>query len=143
MVSRLARYQPPRIPIRAFVALQLVFAGLSLARGLDYAIGDDDQSQSLIVLDALGNIEIWGVVIMSAASFLIAAYAMRRHFLIWLGHVVMASVYACIAVTVAQSVWLVGDGWALLGPPVGTVVWHFTFAHLTRPFPRPGAGHGT
>lgn len=142
-MTRLARYQPPSIPPQVLVGLVVVFAVLSFGRGLDYAIGDDERSQSLIVLRALGRLELWGVVIMIAAAGVLAAYALRRHFLIWLSHVLMASVYLCVSVTIAQSVWLVGDGWAVLVPALGTVAWHIFLLTVTRPFPRPGAGHGT
>lgn len=142
-MTRLARYQPPSIPPQVLVGLVVVFATLSFAQGLDYLIGDDDRSQSLVVLRALGRLELWGTVIMVAAASVLAAYALRRHFLIWLSHVVMAAVYLCVTVTVAQSVWLIGDGWAVLVLPLAALAWHLFLLAVTRPFPRPGAGHGT
>jgi hypothetical protein len=142
-MSRLARYQPPSIPPQVLIGLVLLFALLSFARGLDYVVGDDRHSQSLIVLDALGDLRAWGVGIMVAALLVVIAYGLQRHFLIWCSHVLLGGVYVCVSITVAQSVILVGDGWAVLVPPAGAVVWHALLAALTGPFPRRGAGHGT
>lgn len=141
-MTRLARYQPPSIPPQVLVALVVIFALLSFARGLDYAV-NGDVAQSLIVLNALGNLRIWGVVIMLASTAVVTAYAVRRHFLIWFAHVIMAALQLCIAVTVAQAIRDLGvGGWASFVAPAGALLWHSALAYLTRPFPR-GAGHGT
>ncbi|WP_278255569.1 hypothetical protein [Nocardioides convexus] len=89
-MTRLARYQPPSIPPQVLVALVVIFALLSFIRGLDYALSGD-VAQSLVVLNALGNLHLWGVMIMLAATAVITSYALRRHFLIWLAHVIMAA----------------------------------------------------
>ncbi|HWJ11829.1 MAG TPA: hypothetical protein VNS46_20780, partial [Nocardioides sp.] len=67
-MTRLARYQPPSIPPQVLVALVVLFAAVSFGRGLDYVIGDDQRTQSLVVLRALGRLELWGVVIMIGAA---------------------------------------------------------------------------
>lgn len=141
-MTRLARYQPPSIPPQVLVALVVVFAVLSFGRGLDYAV-NGDVAQSLVVLNALGNLHLWGVMIMLAATAVLTSYALRRHFLIWLAHVLMAGLQLGIAVTVAQAVHELGvGGWASFVAPAGAFLWHLALAALTRPFPR-GAGHGT
>lgn len=141
-MTRLARYQPPSIPPQVLVALVLLFALLSFVRGLDYAV-NGDVAQSLVVLNALSDLRIWGVWIMAAAAAVVTSYALRRHFLIWLAHVVMAALQLCIAVTVAQAIRELGvGGWSAFVLPAGAFLWHAVLAALTRPFPR-GAGHGT
>lgn len=142
-MTRLARYQPPSIPPHLLVGLVVTSALLCFVWGLDYTVGQDEGSQSLVVLKALGQIELWGVAMMATAAGLLAAYALQKHFLIWLSHVIMAALYVCVSVTVAQSSWIAGDGWAAVVLPAGTLCWHLVLLTLTRPFPRPGAGHDT
>lgn len=143
-MTRLARYQPPSIPPQVLVGLVVVFATFSFVRGLDYAIGEEQQAQSLIVLRALGHIEAWGWLIMAAAANVLIAYALRRHFLIWLSHVLIAALYLCVTVAVAQAIWKLDvGGWAAIVAPAGTLVWHLAVLTLTRPFPRPGTGNVT
>ncbi len=124
------------------MVLVVLFALLSFIRGFDYAV-NGDVAQSLVVLNALGELRAWGVAIMAAAAAVVTSYALRRHFLIWLAHVVMAALHLCIAVTVAQAIRELGiGGWSSFVLPAGVFLWHSALALVTRPFPR-GAGHGT
>lgn len=131
----LRRYVPPRVPRPVIPAVAIGWALLTITRGLDYVTGNQPGAQSEIVMRALTDIEVWGAALVAGGVLLIAAYACRVHLLVWLAHLLLAAIYACCAITIAQAARLAGDGWSALSWSLGGFTWHLLVLCLTKPLP--------
>lgn len=132
------RYSPRRVPDWTVPALAVAFGILTVVRGIGWMTGTRETTIATVVMDALLNPFWWGLGLVAGGSALVAAYASRRHFLIWLAHGHLLAMYTCIAITVIQSTFAFGGGWQHITAPLGGALWHGFCTWLTGPSPSRG-----
>jgi len=134
-----APYRAPAIPARLVLTLVLAFAGLTWIRGATLTFDSSaSMGESDVVMSALANMQVWGLFLMGAATFLILSILfVRLKMVVWSGHVLLCALYFCISITVAQSIYhFGGDGPQALIPPLGSCLWHVIFVFMLRPSSR-------
>lgn len=128
--------QAPSLPAKLVLTITLLFLPLSLLRGVDWAFIREPGTVSQLMLDNSVGLHTWGLGLIAGNSFLLAAYALGRHFLVWTGHGVLCALYLGISLTTLSSVVDYGAGPGQLVAPLGAVIWHGVIALVMRPFPR-------
>ena len=146
-MTALTRYRAPSIPTTALVGLALLFACLTVLRGIGWATGETGTTVPTVTVDGLRNAGLgpqhWGVVMMLVGALILCAYACRVHVFVFLAHGLAAVTYLAVTVGLAQAALDLGSGWQVIGPVLGGFVWHTLVAVLTRPLPpRPTGAAG-
>lgn len=135
-MSHLAhRHLTPAIPPWIVKVLVLVFAGLTIVRGIGYLTGEPSTSIPLVAMAALRDPDVWGVLTIVAGSLIVLAYISRLHVAVWAAHGLAAVLYAGLTVALGQAAFDYGAGWQNVGPVAGGLAWHSLLAWLTGPLP--------
>jgi len=84
--------------------ISAVVAGVALVRALDYVTGadahrvattrSDNGAPALVGIEGAFPLWIWAILLSVGALTLLGGMATRRHFPVWLGHTILAIVYA-------------------------------------------------
>lgn len=134
-----APYKAPTIPGAVVLFLIIAFACLSFTRGADMAFGNDPNTVSGLVQNALERRDLWGWALMAGSAYLLLSLTLRVQGLVWVGHVFLCAVYAGLCtMLVPPVVNNGGDGSAAILVPIGGFLWHVLFVYLSRPFARAG-----
>lgn len=140
------KLQPYTLPPAVVLTITLVFAVLSISRGVDWAfMREPGTVPAMLSGDAFG-IRVWGALLLVGGLALIGSLLARRHFAVWASHSFLFATYIGIGLTTLRTVVEYGGGLAILAPVLGGVVWHGLLSWWVKPIPRrttsdPREGH--
>ncbi|GAA0189828.1 hypothetical protein GCM10008944_01700 [Cytobacillus oceanisediminis] len=119
-MGRGAHWAPARLLSTDVAVMAVGLGSLAMIRGLDYSTGNDAMVRAplpgtepaLVGIEAAFPLWIWGAAILTGSTTLLGGVLLRRHFPIWLGHVILCAIYAalCVGLTVGylDRPWLDG-----------------------------------
>lgn len=144
-----ARLAHTAVPWWAARALSWLLAIHTTVTGWDYFFtpATAASSRSLTIVERIASLHAWGVVFLAAGLVLTLGLLVRRHFLVWLGHVLGAGLFFAFSIATAQAVWLfsqtpAADGqgpiWRAITQALLPTAGHLILCYVRGPVPRKG-----
>lgn len=142
-----ARLATTGLPWYIARTLSWVVAVNALVTGNDYLHPPELQPRSLTVVEELASLHTWGVWYIIGGTILVLGLTARLHFVVWIGHFLLAGMYTGFTIATFQAVWT-----AMHSPQVGTLgsIWravsmsavvtilHIVLCYIRGPIPRRG-----
>ena len=98
-------WEPGRFRLSDAFILKGTLVLMALARGFDYITPPPRLTQVTETMMLAFPLEVWGGAFLALAVTLAAGMALRIHFLVWLGHGLLAAAYVAVFVSLS-SVYL-------------------------------------
>lgn len=119
----------------------------ALVTGYDYMNTPADTTRSLTVVEELASLHTWGAWYVAGGVILTLGLVMRRHFVVWSGHFLLAALYVGFTIATFQAVWdtmhspqakQLGSIWRAVTASLVITVLHIALCYIRGPIPRRG-----
>lgn len=106
-----------------------------------------DRLRPLTMVEELATLHTWGIWFMVAGGMLSVGIVLRRHALVWFGHLLCAVLYAGFTAATTQAVWQYSRGtldetqgplWRSVTSVLAITVIHVLLCWVRGPVPRKG-----
>lgn len=98
-------WEPGRFHLSDALVIKVTLVVMALARGFDYMTPPSRVTQVTEMMMLAFPLTVWGGAFMILATMLAVGLALRVHFLVWLGHGLLAASYVAVFVSLS-SVYL-------------------------------------
>lgn len=98
-------WEPGRFHLSDALLLKVTLVLMALARGFDYITPPPRLTQVTETMMLAFPLEVWGGAFLALAVVLGVGLALRIHFMVWLGHGLLAAAYVAVFVSLS-SVYL-------------------------------------
>ena len=98
-------WEPGRFHLSDALVLKVTLVFMAFWRGFDYLIPPSEITQTIETMMLAFPLTVWGGAFLVLAAVLVVGLILRIHFLVWLGHGLLAAAYVAVFVSLA-SVYL-------------------------------------
>lgn len=142
-----ARLHASEIPESLVRILSGSLAINAAVTGWDYIHSPPKAAVTLKMVERLASLHTWGVLFIVAGGMLALGLILRRHALVWLGHLLCSGMYVAFTVATAQAVWefthsplgqAAGSFWRAVSMSAAITVTHVVLCYARGPIPRRG-----
>ena len=103
-------WEPGRFHLSDALILKGTLVLMAFARGFDYITPPGQITQVTETMMLAFPLEVWGGAFLALAAMLAVGLILRIHFLVWLGHGLLAAAYVAVFVSLS-SVYLQREMW--------------------------------
>lgn len=103
-------WEPGRFHLSDALIIKGTLVLMALARGFDYITPPSRVTEVTETMMLAFPLTVWGGAFLILAAMLAVGLALRIHFLVWLGHGLLAAVYVAVFVSLS-SVYLQREMW--------------------------------
>ena len=103
-------WEPGRFRLSDALVIKVTMVFMALARGFDYITPPSRVTEVTETMMLAFPLTVWGGAFLILAAMLAVGLALRIHFLVWLGHGLLAAVYVAVFVSLS-SVYLQREMW--------------------------------
>ena len=105
MRNATSRWLPARMSGGDLLLITWTLIGMALARGSDYAVGNDVIRVGLMVVEMAAPLWVWAAAFISFGLVLTVGVLARIHVVVYIGHWLLGIAYAMLAFAIALSVF--------------------------------------
>lgn len=103
-------WEPGRFHLSDALVIKGTLVLMALARGFDYITPPSQVTEVTETMMLAFPLTVWGGAFLALAAVLAVGLILRVHFLVWLGHGLLAAVYVAVFVSLS-SVYLQREMW--------------------------------
>lgn len=140
-----ARLHASEIPEGLVRILSGALAVNAAVTGWDYVHSPPRAAATLKMVEKLATLHTWGILFLVAGGLLALGLVLRRHALVWFGHLLCSGMYVAFTVATAQAVWAfshsplardTGSFWRAVSMSLVITVAHVVLCYARGPIPR-------